>query len=279
MSAITTPQHGAAALTETFRRRNESGGKVLVTYIMAGDPDIETTGEIIKTLSQCGVDIIELGMPFTDPLADGPVIQNAGQRALKQNLTLKKLLAAIREWRNSVNTPFVIMTYYNLFFRYGMDTFAEEASKAGLDGVIVPDLPIEEADELHDSLEKFGLALIPLIAPTSTEERIAAICQKANGFVYYVSRTGVTGMQNDLATDMQENLANIRKNTDLPIGVGFGISNSEQAKQVAHIADGVVIGSAIVRLIEESGKNALEPIHKFSQPIIEVLHNVQSETN
>lgn len=272
MSSTVNVQRGAAAITDAFRRRSEAGGKSLVTYIMAGDPDLGTTEAIVRSLSGIDVDLIELGMPFSDPLADGPVIQRACQRALNQNVSLPHLFERVKELRLDLLTPMVIMTYYNLFFHYGLDKFAADAADAGIDGVIVPDLPAEEAEPLRTALDKHGLAFVPLLAPTSSEERIRKVCAHARGFVYYVSRTGVTGEQKDIAADLADNLKLIRSATELPIAVGFGISSPEQATTVAQHADGVVMGSAIVRLIEETGHLHERVVAKFLKPFVDALH-------
>ncbi len=265
-------QRGVSAIAEVFRRRRENGEHLLVPYIMAGDPDLGTTEKIVRSMSGIGVDLIELGMPFSDPLADGPVIQRAGERALRQNLTLRKLLNSIESMRLYVDTPIIIMTYYNLFYHFGLDRFAEEAARVGVDGLIVPDLPPEEADELRDALDRHGLAFVYLIAPTSSKERIEAIGKVARGFVYYVSRTGVTGEQKDLSADLAENLEKIRSIITLPIVVGFGVSNPEQAQRITKYADGVVMGSAIVRLIEETNQMHERAVANFLRPFVNVLH-------
>lgn len=266
-------KHGVEAIAQAFQRREIEGGKVLVPYIMAGDPDLGTTIKIVRALSSADVDLIELGMPFSDPLADGPVIQRAGERALRQGVTLKKLLATIEEIRLDIATPIVIMTYYNLFYHYGLDQFAQDAARAGVDGVIVPDLPVEEAADFQRALDSEGLALIFLIAPTSTDDRIEAISRHARGFLYYVSRTGVTGEQSNLADDLSSNLARIRSMVDLPVVVGFGISTPDQALMVARYSDGVVMGSALVRLIEETDQMHDRIVAKFVNPIIKALHS------
>lgn len=265
-------QRGAKAITEVFRSRLAKGGKVLIPYIMAGDPDLGSTEKIIRSLSGIGVDVIELGMPFSDPLADGPVIQRAGQRAIRQGVTLTSILETVHTIREMIDTPIVIMTYYNLFYKYGLEKFAKDAAQAGVDGLIIPDLPIEESEKFLQVLEKEGLAMIFLIAPTSTDERIERIAQAAKGFLYYVSRTGITGEQKSLALDIQENIARIRKYTDLPVAVGFGVSNAEQAQEIGKYADGVVIGSAIVRLIEETNQMHDRATAKFVKPIVDILH-------
>lgn len=266
-------RRGAEGITDAFHRRNAVGGKALIPYIMAGDPDLGTTEKIVRTLSGVDVDLIELGMPFSDPVADGPVIQRAAERSLRQGLTLKRLLESVKELRLDLNTPIVIMTYYNLFFHYGLERFALDAAAAGVDGVIVPDLPVEEADEFQNALDSQGLALIYLIAPTSTDERVRKITQRARGFVYYVSRTGVTGVRNDISSDLESNLNRIRSMTNLPVAVGFGVSNPEQAFAISRHADGIVIGSAIVKILEETGQLHETEAARFLKPIAEILHN------
>ncbi|HOJ62412.1 MAG TPA: tryptophan synthase subunit alpha [bacterium] len=265
-------RRGVEAIAHAFQLRKDEGGKALIPYLMAGDPDLGTTGKIVKSLSGIGVDLIELGMPFSDPLADGPVIQRAGERALRQGVTLKKLLGLVEELRLDLNTPLIIMTYYNLFFSYGLETFARDAVQAGVDGVIVPDLPVEEAADFQQALDREGLALVYLVAPTSTEDRVRAIAAQARGFIYYVSRTGVTGEQRDIAADLAENLRRLREFTPLPVAVGFGVSTPEQAAEIARHADGVVIGSAVVRLIEETSQLHERIAARFLRPFVDVLH-------
>lgn len=273
MSNQTVPiRRGAEGITDAFHRRNAEGGKTLIPYIMAGDPDLGTTEKIVRALSGIDVDLIELGMPFSDPMADGPVIQRAAERSLRQGLTLKRLLESVKEQRLYLNTPIVIMTYYNLFFHYGLEAFARDAAAAGVDGVIVPDLPVEEAAEFQKALDSQGLALIYLIAPTSTDERIRKIAHHARGFIYYVSRTGVTGVRADISCDLETNLKQIRSMVQLPIAVGFGVSTPEQASSISRHADGVVMGSAIVKLIEETDQLHERAVAKFLKPIADALH-------
>lgn len=272
MTQLDATLRGAAAIRQVFEHRKENGGKVMIPYIMAGDPDLGTTELIVRAFSGIDVDVIELGMPFSDPLADGPVIQLASERALKQGLKLSQLLESVERMREFVDTPIVIMTYYNLFLQHGLEKFAQDAAKAGVDGLIVPDLPPEESADLHKEMEKEGLALIYLAAPTSTDERIKTIADLTTGFIYYVSRTGVTGVQTDIADDLVANLERIRSITDKPVAVGFGISNPEQACDVAQHADGVVIGSAIVRLIAESRELHDRACAKFLKPYVDALH-------
>ncbi len=272
MSNHSMIRRGAEAITDAFHRRAELGGKVLIPYIMAGDPDLGTTEKIVRTMAGIDVDLIELGMPFSDPMADGPIIQKASERSLRQGLTLKRLLHAVTELRLDLNTPIIIMTYYNLFFHYGLEAFARDAAQSGIDGVIVPDLPVEEAADFQKAMDAQGLALIYLIAPTSTDERIHKIAQLARGFIYYVSRTGVTGVRSDISSDLESNLQRVRNIVQLPIAVGFGVSNPEQAASIASHADGVVMGSAIVKLIAETTQMHERAVAKFLQPILAALH-------
>lgn len=272
MTEMDVTLRGAAAIRQVFQRRKESGGKVLIPYIMAADPDLGTTEKIVRALSGIDVDVIELGMPFSDPLADGPVIQLASERALKQGLKLSLLLESIHRMREYVDTPIIIMTYYNLFLQYGLEKFAADAAQAGVDGLIVVDMPPEESADLHQALEKEKLALIYLAAPTSTDKRIKTIADLTTTFIYYVSRTGVTGVQANIADDLVSNLERIKKITDKPVAVGFGISNPEQACNIAQHADGVAIGSAIVRLIAETRELHDRVCAKFLKPYVDALH-------
>lgn len=242
-------------ISEKFAELQAGGRKALISFITAGDPDLEKTKELIKVIEKAGSDIIELGVPYSDPLADGPVIQEASQRALKAGATLKKILQTVREVREETNVPIVLMTYYNPLLRYGLEALAHDAAASGVDGFIVPDLPVEESQTLGELLTGAGLYLIPLVAPTSGSNRIKKITENARGFVYCVSLTGVTGTRNSVATDLGEFISRIRKETALPLAVGFGISTPEQAASVASLADGVIVGSAFVKTIGELGKS------------------------
>jgi len=269
---VLSAKHGAAAIQQAILTRREQGQKALIPYIMAGDPDLKTTKRIVKALAEAGADVIELGMPFSDPVADGPVIQKAGERALRQGVTMKSLLQTVKEIRAELKTPIVIMTYYNLFYHYGLEAYARDAAEAGVDGLIVPDLPPEEGEEFDCFLEKQGLALIYLVAPTSTGERIQRIARLARGFIYYVSRMGVTGERADISQDLRDNLQRIRAASNLPVAVGFGVSTPEQAKIISQAADGVVMGSALVRIIEESPEFPEKAAADFLKPIADALH-------
>lgn len=234
-----------------FRKLKPEGGKAFIPYIMAGDPSLEKTKEVVLLFEECGADIVELGVPFSDPLADGPTIQRAAERALQNGVTLRKVISFVREMRQLTQIPLVLMTYYNPVFKYGLEAFVADAVDAGVDGVIIPDLPPDEADDLMKLSRKSGLDTIFLLAPTSTEERIKKVARSASGFIYYVSITGITGSGLLLDGSMETLLSNIRKHTEKPIAVGFGVSKPREAGEVAHLADGVIIGSAIIKKYRE----------------------------
>ena len=223
-----------------------------IPFIMGGDPSLEACAKLLDALSGAGADIIELGIPFSDPMADGPVIQAAGLRALNAGATLKGLLELVRQFRKTHATPIVLMGYVNPVYIYGYKEFARDAAAAGVDGIIIVDVPPEEAAEIEPLLSKSGIAFVRLIAPTSVPERLPLLSQGASGYLYYISITGITGAASASATDVKTNLAAIRKATNLPVCVGFGIKTPEDVKGFASMADGVVVGSAIVRFIEES---------------------------
>ena len=231
----------------TFDRLRAEGKKAFVAYVMAGDPDEATSMEILRSLPEAGVDIIELGVPFTDPMADGPTIQLAGQRALAAGMSLSKTLAMAAEFRKENNdTPIVLMGYYNPIFSMGVDRFLDQAKACGIDGLIVVDLPPEEDDELCIPAQKAGLNFIRLATPTTDDARLPTVLKNTSGFVYYVSITGITGSAAAQATDVAPEVARIKSQTDLPVIVGFGIRTPETAKNIAAVADGCVVGSAIV---------------------------------
>jgi len=234
----------------------------MIAYIMAGDPTITATKRYIMELESAGADIIELGVPFTDPLADGPTIQRAAERALKEGITLKKVLELVSQVRENVKIPLVLMTYYNPVFKFGIETFVKQAVDAGVDGIIVPDLIPDEAGDLIDSAKRHKLDTIFLLAPTSTPDRIKKVVRASTGFIYFVSITGITGGKLSLNDKMTSTLGLIKEATRKPVVVGFGISRPDEASTVAEIADGIVVGSAIVKLISEGGdiKNFVESI-------------------
>lgn len=237
---------------QTFRTLKQKGKKAFIPYIMAGDPSLEITEKTVHLLKECGADIVELGVPFSDPLADGPTIQRASERALLNGITLKKVVSFVKTLRNTTEVPIVLMTYFNPVFKYGPGRFVTDAADAGVDGVIIPDLPPDEAGDFIKLSRKAGLDTIFLIAPTSTEDRIKKVTKAARGFVYYVSITGITGSVLTLDGSMDVVISHIRRHTEKPVAVGFGISRPEEASVVSGMADGVIVGSAIVRMLHES---------------------------
>lgn len=245
-------------IEKTFKRLRGQNRKAFIAYIMAGDPSPEKTKDAVLLLERCGADIVELGVPFTDPLADGPTIQRAAERALRAGVTLKDVIGLVKDLRKDCRIPIVLMTYYNPVFRYGDERFVKDAVEAGVDGVIVPDLPPDEAGDLIRVSKSFGLATIFLLAPTSTPERIRKVARTSQGFVYYVSMTGITGSKLLVDESIRESIRNIRAATDKPIAVGFGVSTAEEAKAVSEHSDGVIIGSAIVKRLHESPQSLEE---------------------
>jgi tryptophan synthase alpha chain len=234
-------------IDQTFEKLKSKGKKAFVSYIMAGDPDFETSLELVMGLPAAGVDIIELGLPFTDPMADGPTIQLAGGRSLSSGMTLMKTLEMARIFReNDDSTPIVIMGYYNPIYSYGVEKFLIDAKSSGIDGLIVVDLPPEEDEELCIPAQAAGINFIRLATPTTDENRLPKVLQNTSGFVYYVSITGITGAAEAQATDVGPEVARIQKDSGLPVVVGFGINTPEKAKAIAEVADGAVVGSAIV---------------------------------
>ena len=234
-----------------FKKLQEKQQKALVAFITAGDPDLPTTGHLFSLLEENGVDIIELGVPFSDPLADGPVIQASALRALNGGTNLKKIIELVTDIRKNSELPIVLMTSYNPVFVYGQNQFVKDALKAGVDGVIIPDLPPEEAGEFQETADQQGLQMILLLAPTSTENRVQMIASQSRGFIYYVSLTGTTGVKSEVSDNLQTKVKAIKNIAELPVLVGFGISGPEQAKEASVLSDGVIVGSAIVRMIEQ----------------------------
>lgn len=244
-------------IEKTFKRLKSQNKKAFIPYIMTGDPSIEKTKELVLLLEDCGADIVELGVPFTDPLADGPTIQRASERALKNGVTLKKVIALVKDLRQQTQIPLVLMTYYNPVFKYGEERFVKDAKDAGADGVIIPDLPPDEAEELIRYSKTVDLALIFLLAPTSTDNRIKKVASVSRGFIYYVSVTGITGAQLLLDGSIEKSINNIHKITDKPVAVGFGVSTPDEAVALSGISDGVIVGSAIVRKVQENSGEVL----------------------
>jgi len=239
-------------ISQVFKALKKQNRRALIPYITAGDPDLDITAKLILTISQNGGDILELGVPFSDPLADGPTIQAASQRALKSGTTLKGILEMVREIRHKTDIPLVLMSYYNPLRQYGLEALARDASKAGINGFIVPDLTPEEATDWLKVCKEHSLDTIFLIAPTTSLNRARKIAQMSRGFIYYVSVTGVTGARESLPQDIIENLKQLRKITNKPIAVGFGISSPNHVRMLVPYTDGIVVGSAIVKLIGET---------------------------
>lgn len=247
-------------IAQTFARLRARDERALIPYFTAGDPSLQITRQLLSQAARQGADLIELGIPFSDPLADGPVIQRASQRALAAGVTLARVLEFVREVRAEVSTPLVFLSYYNPVLAFGLKAFAKTAVEAGVDGVIVADLPPEEAGPLAEEARAARLDLIHLVAPTSPPERMRMIARQSRGFVYAVSLTGVTGARPELPADLAHYLQELRAATTKPVCVGFGISTPEQAAAAARCADGVIVGSAIVRLVEaHAGSEALVP--------------------
>lgn len=233
-------------------------GKAFIPFITCGDPDLAATAACVRAAAANGADLIELGIPFSDPTAEGPVIQGANVRALRGGVTTDKIFDLVRELRRDVSVPMVFMTYANVVFSYGAERFISICREIGIDGLILPDVPFEEKEEFGPVCRKYGVDLISLIAPTS-KHRIVMIAKEAEGFLYIVSSLGVTGMRREIKTDLASIVKVVRENTEIPCAVGFGISTPEQAKKMADISDGAIVGSAIIKLIEKYGKDA--PVH------------------
>ena len=237
-------------------------GKAFIPFITCGDPDLETTAAAVREAVKKGADLIELGIPFSDPTAEGPVIQGANIRALSGGVRTNNVFDLVRDLRKDVTIPLVFMTYANVVFSYGSEKFIQTCSEIGIDGLIIPDIPFEEKEEFLPFCEKYDVDLISMVAPTS-EDRVAMIAKEAKGFIYIVSSLGVTGMRSSFSSDLTAVVAKIREVTDVPCAIGFGISNPEQAEKMAKVADGVIVGSAVVKILEEKGKDAPASIGAF----------------
>ena len=242
-------------IVEKFARLKSAGKKGLIVYIGAGDPNLAATRDLALAFDKSGVDVLELGVPFSDPLADGVVNQLAAQRGLESGTTPPKLLKTITAIRKQSQIPIVLYIYFNLIHRVGLEKFIAAAASAGVDGLLILDLPPEESDNYESLMKRAGLCHIYLVSPTTPEDRMEFIVKRGSGFIYYISREGVTGMQTSVATNLASQVAKIRAHTNLPVAVGFGISNPAQAKAVASAADGCVVGSAVVNQIAEHGKS------------------------
>ena len=247
-----------------------AGGKAFIPFITCGDPDLETTTAAVRAAVENGADLIELGIPFSDPTAEGPVIQGANLRALKGGVTTDRIFGLVRDLRRDVTVPLVFMTYANVVFSYGTERFLAACREAGIDGLILPDVPFEEREEFLPFCRRCGVDLISLIAPTSAH-RIAMIAREAEGFLYIVSSLGVTGTRSEITTDLAAMVEVVRQNTAIPCAVGFGISTPEQAKRMAEVSDGAIVGSAIVRLLEQYGKDAPQQIGAYVREMKEAL--------
>lgn len=258
-------------IENTFTDLAARGEKALVTFLTAGDPDMEASLALLRAMDEAGADILELGVPFSDPIADGPVIQRASQRALAQGARLSQVLELVRRFRQRSQTPVVLFGYINPFLRYGLEALLDEAAQAGVDGFLVVDLPPEEAEEIQAAMAARGMHLILLVSPNTASDRLALICQRAGGFLYFVSMTGVTGSALSDLKPVQEGVARIREHTDLPVCVGFGISTPAQAAAAAQLAQGAVVGSALVRLVEEQGAQAVGAVAALTGALKEAL--------
>ncbi|MDO4459076.1 MAG: tryptophan synthase subunit alpha [Clostridia bacterium] len=248
-------------------------GKAFIPFITCGDPDLETTGKIVRELQTNGASLIELGIPFSDPTAEGPVIQDANLRALTHGVTTDEIFDFVRDIRRDVTIPMVFMTYANVVFSYGAEKFISTCAEIGIDGLILPDIPFEEKGEFEDICVKYDVDLISMIAPTS-ENRIAMIAKEARGFIYIVSSLGVTGVRSEITTDIGALVKIIRENTDVPCAVGFGISTPEQAKKMADVADGAIVGSAIVKLAGRYGRDAAPYIGEYVKSMTDAINTV-----
>lgn len=245
-------------------------GKAFIPFITCGDPDLDTTAAVVRAAVENGADLIELGIPFSDPTAEGPVIQGANLRALTGGVTTDKIFAFVKDLRRDVKVPMVFMTYANVVFSYGAEKFIAACSEIEIDGLILPDLPFEEKEEFLPICHTYGVDLISMIAPTS-EKRIAMIAKEAEGFLYIVSSLGVTGTRSEIKTDLASIVRVVRQNTDIPCAIGFGISTPEQAKQMADLSDGSIVGSAIIKLLEKYGEAAPRYVGEYVKSMKEAL--------
>ncbi|HEU65590.1 MAG TPA: tryptophan synthase subunit alpha [Chloroflexi bacterium] len=255
-------------IASVFARTNHTA---LISYLTVGYPSIETTLKVVPLLANSGCDIIELGIPFSDPLADGATIQRASYEALRQGVTPRVCLEVAQELRRRVEIPLVFMTYYNPVLKFGLEQFCSKCAEVGIDGLIIPDLPPEEGEELEQSARRHGLDLVYLLSPSSTEERIKLVAGKSSGFIYLVSLTGVTGARDKLPEELESFVARVRKRTEKPLCVGFGISTPEQARRIAMVADGIIVGSRVIQLMEED--TTLSSLKAFASSLREALTN------
>jgi tryptophan synthase alpha chain len=262
-------------IDEKFMELKKQGKTAFIPYITAGDPDMKTTEKIVYALVKAGADLIELGVPFSDPLADGPTIQKAIQRSLDNGCTTEKTFGLVKTLRKRTDVPFIFMTYYNIVFTYGVEKFIKKCKTYGVDGIIIPDIPMEESEELNAAARAEGICLIMLAAPTTPLERVKKISKYSRGFLYYVSITGVTGAGKALSSKLAIDVKKIRKAISEPVCVGFGISSPDQARDIARGSDGVIVGSAIIKRIENnlaSKNKMLSEIETFSKSIAKAVH-------
>ena len=246
------------------------GGKAFIGFLTAGDPNLDATARYIKVMADNGADLIEIGIPFSDPVAEGPVIQAASGRALSAGATTDRIFNMVKSVRPTVDIPLVFMTYMNPIYVYGTDKFFAKCAEVGISGVIVPDVPFEEKGDLTEAAAKNGITVISLIAPTS-EDRIGMIAKEADGFVYLVSSLGVTGVRSNITTDIGAIVKKIREASDKPVAVGFGISTPQQAKEMAALSDGAIVGSAIVKIIEKYGDDCVGPVYEYAKEMTEAV--------
>ncbi|MCI8813896.1 MAG: tryptophan synthase subunit alpha [Lachnospiraceae bacterium] len=245
-------------------------GKAFIPFITGGDPSLEVTKKLLIAMEEAGADLVEIGLPFSDPIAEGEVIQEATYRALSAGCTTDQLFDMVKEARETVKIPLVFLTYVNSVFSYGKEAFMKRCVECGVDGLIVPDLPYEEKGEIRDVCQEYGIAIISLIAPTS-KERIKAIAQDAQGFIYVVSSLGVTGVRQEITTNVEEMTAMVRQVTDVPCAIGFGISRPEQATQMARVSDGAIVGSAIVRMVGEYKEGCIPAVAEYVKKMKEAV--------
>ncbi len=247
--------------------------KAFIAFVTGGDPNLDITEQLLYKIEEAGADLIEIGIPFSDPIAEGPVIQEANERALKAGCTTDNLFAMVKRARKTVKVPLVFLTYMNPIYTYGKKRFFEACRDCGIDGIIVPDLPFEEKEEILKECKEFEVALISLIAPTS-KERITRIAKEAEGFVYCVSSLGVTGIRSKITTDLKSMVALVKSVSAIPVAVGFGIATPEQAKEVAAVADGAIVGSAIVKIVKEYGAGCIEPVYAYVRKMKQAVKSV-----
>ena len=267
-------------LDRTFAQLRQRGEKALITYVMAGDPSLQETEQLVVELEQAGADIIELGVPFSDPIADGPIIQQAAERALRSGTSLRAILSMVARLRVRTKIPLVLMAYYNSIHAFGPERFCQESAQVGVDGLILPDMPPDEAGPLKGPAAAAGLPLIFLLAPTSTAERRTFVARQSQGFVYYVSLTGITGAKLLNLADVGKNVEKIRKVTKVPVAVGFGVATPEDAAKIATIADGVIVGSSIVKQIDAHRQKPemVKHVAEFVRSLKTAMRAVQPKT-